>query len=682
MASRSITPGLKKARDRQKASQKLKEELKKSDPEFKRQTERFERVFGGGSGGLGGGSGKSEGAGSKDFTPTPKTSQPSTETLKPKPTLQSTSPEDIRRSRIRNLESEGFGGSTLATGDLLFTRGFDEPVREPTRRERLLRGDEPVKFSDIAFNAPPRRKEGREFREREGKVSGGEFAELKTIQSLRKVSDLVSPLVPEGVIKRTLETKVPIRFTDIAKFALFEPLLASSFTAEAKAIQQAGISDTKFVADVIKKGKVSDVKVVSDTKIGGFQTSTISNQTLKEIDDAVSVGQGTSISGRKVGGGQGDREFTFGRFGGVGEKLGKAKQVKVSDLLSVERDIGTGVRGRGGSVDIATIKGRRGLRVGVPEFTAEIPKIDIKQSDLIGVISPGEKGISRFIGTTEKPTRSGFSNRIPIQDINVRGLIRTSVKGESDDIGGLIIRGTKRKKTSTASLDKAIEKSIATQAGIAQKASRVALSKEIAKITSIPKIPIIPTTRTKTTRTPRTKQQQTISQGRFDIDLSNSKLPDLSTGRFSDLGVQSSRFNLGLGLSSGLSSSTKQRSRQQSKSKSRLREEEALGLIPKQDLRLRQSSRQGLRLRQSLKQRGRSRSFFPIPNITIPKSPPILPFAFAFKKPKVKRNKKITPRNSRSRSLSESFSQRQLLQDLPKELIRLRRRGKSKRFDI
>jgi len=540
--------------------------------------------------------------------------QPTKPTTTTSPAVQETQEQSALAEEIRaRAEQEGVSpevmavrmraGASQQARDIAEERGVDisTPARQKgfirtLRKEQEIRGKEKetkiktiqkkeekqprtytikdVSFKESFFPTVGTRAERGLTLTKTGEgVEGGKIL-LQTYQEIKlgQASDYVSDKIWKVVPKKVKEFNVPftdkkvedirnvrVRTTDIEKFALFAPFMVTTPGVLKTSIQSGQIKpvvETKFVADVVKKGQVSDIKLLSQSEVGGIKTFQASRQTVK-TEKSVSIGEGKSLTQRSLGGGK--REFTAEGFVGGSQELGVARQVKgIRKGVSGEVEIGTGVRGGSLSTEIGGVIQRRGIRAGVPELTGvksrtisfkgKTARVDLQKEEVIGVIrkvgvTKQGQTISRFAGTTDDVgrvlTKGGFKSRIPTSDINVRGLIRSKTIPK-EGIGKFIQTGSPKtplSKTFKQSLTKNVQSSVT---------GSIAKTTRTAKETLIKDVGSIKTSRgfVRASGLKTTTKESYIPQGRIQMDLSGSRIGGLETGRIPTLGVSKSRLDL------------------------------------------------------------------------------------------------------------------------------------------
>ncbi len=520
----------------------------------------------------------------------------------------------------------------------------------------------------------------------EDQVTLQTFFEAKAQKGLARITEEVKPFFPEGKTKEVLfETPVDFRVSDLAKFGLFAPFLATTPEVLARVIRFEGIKPVtrvKFEAVVKSTDKGADVGVISISETGGLKVGGVSKQFLQQGDD-ISFGIGRTITSRTIKesriGGVGfkgsSREITRLRVAGVSKPLGQARLVRRVEGVDVGIEVGTGVESKIISQEIEGIVARSGFgffrktfrtRAGVKTITKPIPKKEL--DELIGVIKPitSKEGVTsfRFVGEAGKPVTRVTKQSVTkvIRDPDITGTIRVG-ESISDDVSSTGVKFLQTGLVKKTPLSKTFQQEITTQVGGFVKASEKALAKEISK-TSV-RTKIIPTTRQEAVskvKDPISITQEVKQTSRF-TDQTSGVFKEIDIQRFGSLGVIKSRFDLGLGEAVGVSTKTGQRGKQRlvSETKARQKQKEVIVSRERSLLREIQKTRQlpRLKFRQKQIQKQKQIGFFP--TLLIPRTPEEFPPQA--RKPKKKKKRKPLTKVTKGTSdvfLSEGFLERNL----------------------
>lgn len=313
----------------------------------------------------------------------------------------------------------------------------------------------------------------------------------------RKSQVFFEKKLPQGKTRDILLTPSPISVRELTKFALFDPALATTPQAFARAVSTKGLipkTSTRFSAIVKPKGKIFDVGVISETKVAGDPFITISSQQVKQFENKVIAGGGKGITAGKVG-----RKKIAESFDIIGASKEPGKAFVTRELrgkagsIKLRGDIGKGVEARASvqakarliekpGIDLFTGKVAKKIRT-VPKFEARLNlgtgfklKRILQEGRLTGTVTPVTKDISAFVGTTAKPvTRidlSGVSKII--REPNVEGIIKTIKPVTKKGDGFIVSKGLVSKKltkTGTKQLQIRAEQSAIEQATASIKSS-------------------------------------------------------------------------------------------------------------------------------------------------------------------------------------------------------------------
>lgn len=296
--------------------------------------------------------------------------------------------------------------------------------------------------------------------------------------------------VEQKLLKKVLFSPSPIEIkpSEIGKFVLFSPAMATTPSALSSAIKRGDIVpdiQTEFKAKVTPlKKDVSKIDVIAKTEAGGSEVISISKQMTKDISRTTNIGTGKVFSVEK-----GTGKITKGGIIGGARQLGKARYVIETSESKISTALGKGIETKTFVKETEKGISRAGLRVGVPKFMKEkiiYPKI-IEQK-AIGFIKPTiQERVYGFVGTTKTPitkiSKEGITKIIYPQDINIRGLIKFQ-KSDIESIsktGGVLIQKTKIIPLSKTTIKEALKLS---------KISETKIISEAASIKSIPKFSI------------------------------------------------------------------------------------------------------------------------------------------------------------------------------------------------
>ena len=353
------------------------------------------------------------------------------------------------------------------------------------------------------------RAEERQFERREGVEFSIPSLIGKSITKPTKfLEKKIEPLIPEGRTKDFLtKPRISISPHDIGTFVLFDPVLATTPQAFARAVSTKGLipeTETGFSAVVKTKGKLSDVEVISKTKIADDEFLTLSKQIAKDIKDDVTLSKGIGVTIPK---GKGTAEI-FDILG-TSKDIGKGNLVKElrKDIgtLKIKGDFGTGSEGLTATIPRFKLKEGIDLFTGKPVIKViRTPLLELRglklrgvfdKQRLTGVLKPMTDDTSFFLGQTRKPiTRidiSGISKRLT--DLDLAGVVKFIKKG-TDNSDSIINKGLilKQQKQFQKSINAQVSAGIKTSVDIATKpikrVSKVGRIKPVTSIFAEPKL--------------------------------------------------------------------------------------------------------------------------------------------------------------------------------------------------
>lgn len=524
-------------------------------------------------------------------------------------------------TRERRLQTESVGGRTLRTGERqFFFRGGQTPRPTPTTRRQRIE---------------------------------------------RAVSRVVSPLGSDVI---SLPSGTLVRRQDLTERELRQATLIRGLPLGSEtfgfAVRRPTIPKVRGEARIRPRQQegLFDVELITGARepLGDRTAITISKQIAKDIrTGTVGGGRAFTITPRRGG-----VEITRSELIGVTRRIGRARLVTETPKgVRISRPAGRGVISDVAFRDIARIRLRRGIRVGVRRGDVLPVDTRITRGQITGFLRPSGGGRTiRFTGSPRAVTRisrRGITRRIRSPDISLEiGFGKFPSEIPSGRISPVSRRRLRSRRLTTQQLG--LVRQIAPD--LAAQALKTSQTVERIATRSIrPAAPSIrglrPRVSVRTDTIPRAIQKPiTITRVRA-VQRSRVASPTINK----QLDKQVSR------LAQSQAQGQRQRQRQ------RLRQQQSVSEISRQ--RLRQRERQALGQRQLSLRRLRGRTTIPTLSLGIARGIliPVVPFVRRFqpiKTPRLSTTRKATD----DLGISETFTQRQLLLPLPLGLRRKRRK--------
>lgn len=278
----------------------------------------------------------------------------------------------------------------------------------------------------------------------QNKIRLQDYLEQKYSGATTYLSKEILKLIPEGKIKEALKKEYPVAIsaTELAKFGLFAPVMATTTETASSIGAVQPKTKTTFLSYIKNEGDISKVKTISATRLGNKKFINVGEDIIVNRNDVGLVaGKDYLINSGKKGGFEIKQYNVFGAV----KELGNANYIqKVADNALLKSEAGSGILARTYSKNVAGINTQNQVNFLTGKAIKNIKKIPVKK-DIIpettaGVIKPAGENIYAYLGSNNPVMRVYDTGKrsIVFRNPNILGRIVVNNAEQQEQTGNIL----------------------------------------------------------------------------------------------------------------------------------------------------------------------------------------------------------------------------------------------------